>query len=35
MDTPKELKYEKTDEWLKLEDNQGIVGISDFAQDHR
>jgi len=33
MNTPKELKYEKTDEWLKLEDNQGVVGISDFAQE--
>lgn len=25
--------YEKTDEWLKIEGDIGIVGITDYAQD--
>lgn len=25
--------YEKTDEWLKVEGDIGIVGITDYAQD--
>jgi len=33
MDTPKELMYKKTDEWIKVDNNVGTVGISDFAQD--
>lgn len=33
METPKELKYAKTDEWIKVEGEEGIVGISDYAQD--
>ena len=27
------LFYTKTDEWLKVENDLGIVGISDYAQD--
>jgi len=34
MKTPQGLKYAKTDEWIKVEGNQAIVGISDYAQDH-
>ncbi len=32
MNYPQELKYTKTDEWVKVEDGMAIVGISDFAQ---
>lgn len=30
---PKELKYTKTHEWVKVEGDAAIVGITDFAQD--
>ena len=34
MNTPKELKYSKTHEWLKEEaDGTVTVGITDYAQD--
>lgn len=33
MDVPDDLKYAKNDEWVKIEDNIAIIGISDFAQD--
>ncbi len=33
MNIPKELKYEKTDEWVKVEDKTCTVGISDYAQE--
>ncbi len=33
MKTPKGLKYAKTDEWIKAEGDEAVVGISDFAQD--
>jgi glycine cleavage system H protein len=33
MKTPENLKYAKTDEWVKLEGNVATVGISDYAQD--
>lgn len=32
MNFPAELKYTKDHEWVKIEDNQAIVGITDFAQ---
>jgi len=32
MNIPSELKYTKDHEWLKLEGNTAIVGITDFAQ---
>lgn len=32
MNTPAELKYTKDHEWVKIEDNIAIVGITDFAQ---
>ncbi len=31
--TPAGLKYTKEHEWIKVEGNIGIVGITDFAQD--
>ncbi len=33
METPKELKYAKTDEWVRVEGEEAVIGISDFAQD--
>ncbi len=32
MNTPADLKYAKTDEWVKVDGNTAIVGVSDFAQ---
>lgn len=32
MNTPAELKYAKTDEWVKLDGNVATIGVSDFAQ---
>ena len=33
MKTPKGLKYAKTDEWIKVDNNEATIGITDFAQD--
>lgn len=33
MNFPAELKYTKDHEWVKLEGDTAIVGITDFAQD--
>ena len=33
MKTPENLKYAKTDEWVKLNGNVATIGISDYAQD--
>jgi glycine cleavage system H protein len=33
MKTPKGLKYAKTDEWIKVDGDEAIIGITDFAQD--
>lgn len=30
---PKELKYDKEHEWIKVIDDIAVIGISDFAQD--
>jgi len=32
MNFPADLKYSKEHEWIRVEGNQGTVGISDFAQ---
>ena len=33
MDTPKNLKYAKTHEWVKfLDDGSAMIGLTDFAQ---
>jgi glycine cleavage system H protein len=32
MSSPSDLKYSKTDEWVKVEGNIGVVGVSDYAQ---
>ena len=32
MNTPSDLKYTKDHEWVKIEGNTAIVGITDYAQ---
>ena len=32
MSIPEELKYTEEHEWVRMEDNIAIVGITDFAQ---
>jgi glycine cleavage system H protein len=31
--TPNDCKYTKTDEWVRVEGGEGVVGITDYAQD--
>jgi glycine cleavage system H protein len=33
MQTPADLKYTKTDEWVRLEGGVAIIGITDYAQE--
>ncbi|MEJ2549498.1 MAG: glycine cleavage system protein GcvH [Anaerolineales bacterium] len=33
MSFPAELKYTKNDEWIRVQDGVGTVGITDYAQD--
>lgn len=33
MEFPDDLRYTKDHEWLRLEGNDGVIGITDFAQD--
>lgn len=33
MNYPAQLKYSKSHEWIKYEDDVAVIGISDFAQD--
>ena len=33
MNYPVDLKYSKSHEWLRYEDDVAVIGISDFAQD--
>ena len=33
MNYPSLLKYTKDDEWLKVEGDTGVVGITDYAQN--
>ncbi len=32
MNTPTELKYTKDHEWIRIEGNVAVIGITDFAQ---
>lgn len=32
MNIPKELKYTKDHEWIKVDGNIGYIGVTDFAQ---
>ena len=33
MNVPAELKYAKTDEWVKIEGDTALIGVTDFAQN--
>jgi len=33
MNTPKDLKYASTDEWIRIEGNVATLGVSDYAQN--
>ena len=33
MNYPNELKYSRDHEWLRMEGDVAVIGISDFAQD--
>lgn len=33
MEFPEDVRYTKEHEWLRLENGEGVVGITDFAQD--
>lgn len=33
LNHPKELKYSKSDEWVRVEGTEATIGISDYAQD--
>ncbi len=33
LKVPSDLKYLKSDEWLRIEGETGTIGITDFAQD--
>ena len=33
MKTPADLKYTKNDEWVRVEGDEVVIGISDYAQD--
>lgn len=32
MNIPSELKYTKDHEWVKIDGNVAVIGITDFAQ---
>ncbi len=33
MKTPENIKYAKSDEWIKVDGDEATIGITDFAQD--
>jgi glycine cleavage system H protein len=33
MEVPEGLKYTKEHEWVKIEGDEGIIGLTDFAQN--
>ena len=33
LNHPANLKYTKSDEWVRVEGDQAVIGISDYAQD--
>jgi glycine cleavage system H protein len=33
LNHPPQLKYSKTDEWVRVEGDQAYIGITDYAQD--
>ena len=33
MNVPQDLKYAETNEWIRVEGDTGVVGITDHAQN--
>lgn len=33
MNIPADLKYAKSDEWIRVEGDTGLIGITDYAQN--
>ncbi|GLV58411.1 glycine cleavage system H protein [Dictyobacter sp. S3.2.2.5] len=33
LNHPANLKYSKTDEWIRVEGDEAVIGITDYAQD--
>jgi glycine cleavage system H protein len=33
LNHPANLKYSKTDEWVRVEGDEAVIGITDYAQD--
>lgn len=33
MNVPKDLLYTEDDEWVQLEDDEAVIGVTDYAQD--
>ena len=33
MKTPTDLKYTKNDEWVRVDGDEAVIGITDYAQD--
>ena len=33
LNHPKDLKYSTSDEWVRIEGDEAVIGISDYAQD--
>jgi glycine cleavage system H protein len=33
LKVPADLKYTRTDEWIKVENGEGTIGVTDYAQD--
>src|SRR2546421_12799874 len=33
LNHPKELKYSKSDEWVRVQGDEAVIGITDYAQD--
>lgn len=33
LNHPTNLKYSKSDEWVRIEGDQAVIGITDYAQD--
>jgi len=34
MNIPGDLKYTKSDEWIRVKGDEGEIGLSDYAQGH-
>jgi glycine cleavage system H protein len=33
LNHPKDLKYSKSDEWVRVQGDEAVIGITDYAQD--